>query len=192
MERIQEFSKIKLPLESDFNVFFFVSATRPVPGRGSGGWGGRIKICRDSPFFCENSPGLCCVSVCGSQRHYVLIRSPKSWAAARIFCRENFTDLASFADMEEMQGALAAVQGRDGQEVWIGLSKGSTLRWHWSLTGRDLYGEGEENHFIWGTVTDNNCVTFKDGKLHMRSCEDPRGGHAHIACPPPDGGLFEA
>ncbi|KAL3980261.1 carboxypeptidase Q [Sarotherodon galilaeus] len=55
--------------------------------------------------------------------------------------------------MREMEIVLEAVKDKYDDAVWIGLSKGTTLRWHWSLAGDDFYKEGERHYLFNGNLT---------------------------------------
>ncbi|XP_040900918.1 lectin BRA-3-like [Toxotes jaculatrix] len=71
-----------------------------------------------------------------------------------------------------METVLTAVKGKYSDSVWIGLRKGTTLTWHWSLADKHFYKEGERNYLVWGQETSNNCGYYKNGKLFSVSCTE--------------------
>nr|XP_023692234.1 macrophage mannose receptor 1-like isoform X3 [Paramormyrops kingsleyae] len=94
------------------------------------------------------------------QYHFVNINL--SWTDAQTYCRENYTDLATIDNMEEMKRLTESVDTDYTGEAWIGLKKGTSWRWQWSS------GEGGTGYTNWATgATYNqnngyNCVGMKD------------------------------
>ncbi|KAM9309694.1 secretory phospholipase A2 receptor-like [Pholidichthys leucotaenia] len=78
--------------------------------------------------------------------------------------------MVTINDMGDMKRVLKATEGKYDNAVWIGLSKGTTRAWHWSLADEDFYEEGERNYLIWGKLTDNNCVHFLNRKYYSVNC----------------------
>ncbi|XP_062255019.1 secretory phospholipase A2 receptor-like [Platichthys flesus] len=73
-------------------------------------------------------------------------------------------------DLGEMSTALTAVEGQYDDAVWIGLSKGNLMKWHWSLSDKDFYKEGERDYLQWGSNQPYNCGSQKYGKLYRMHC----------------------
>ncbi|XP_035460885.2 lymphocyte antigen 75-like [Scophthalmus maximus] len=71
---------------------------------------------------------------------YHFVDQPKSWSAARLHCRQAFTDLATVDNMADMQRLVAAAGAGYQGKVWIGLIDRSH-QWLWSLADRSFYGE---------------------------------------------------
>ncbi|KAI4880214.1 hypothetical protein NFI96_018741 [Prochilodus magdalenae] len=65
-------------------------------------------------------------------RHYYFVNESKTWSEAQAYCRENYTDLATVDNMEEMVQLKAAIDPNYSGSLWIGLYKGSPRSWGWS------------------------------------------------------------
>ncbi|XP_036407618.1 macrophage mannose receptor 1-like [Megalops cyprinoides] len=123
--------------------------------------------------------GLCTPCSCLShQYHFVNIE--KSWTEAQSYCRQNYTDLATIDSTEEMNSLMEAVGSADVKEyAWIGLERGSSWKWQWSLADPGFYRQGETEFRNWNTGQPNNyggrqnCVGMRDsGKWNDLPCED--------------------
>uniref|UniRef100_G3PPF7 C-type lectin domain-containing protein n=1 Tax=Gasterosteus aculeatus aculeatus TaxID=481459 RepID=G3PPF7_GASAC len=62
-----------------------------------------------------------------AEKTFVLIQLPKSWSAARDYCREHYTDLAKIENDEEQNEVNSAKPSN--YIVWIGLYR---VSWTWS------------------------------------------------------------
>ncbi|XP_034466326.1 macrophage mannose receptor 1-like [Hippoglossus hippoglossus] len=116
-------------------------------------------------------PGLCSLCTSLPQHRFVLVQTPKTWLEAQSYCRSKCVDLATIDDLGEMTTALTVVEGRYDDAVWIGLRKGNLKKWHWSLSDKDFYKEGERDYLHWGRTNAHNCGSQKDGKLFTTSCD---------------------
>ena len=67
---------------------------------------------------------------------HTYIDSPESYADAKRFCREGFTDLVAVANSAEMDHLVSVVGGRVDR-AWIGLEMGERA-WHWALPDQRL------------------------------------------------------
>ncbi|XP_072543317.1 macrophage mannose receptor 1-like isoform X1 [Salminus brasiliensis] len=102
------------------------------------------------------------LSLCGTRQFHVE-KEGKNWTEAQKYCRENFTDLVTIENQEEMDAVQAAVNGTTGN-YWIGLRQkpGENNRsWIWSDGSNFSYSDwytGEPNNGV-----GDNCVTLKYG-----------------------------
>ena len=98
-------------------------------------------------------------AVCGVSafipHQYHVVNESKNWTEAQSYCRQTCNDLATINNMEEMENLNATLKDKARGRVWIGLEKGNTGRWLWSLaegnfhSERDVYrnwSQGEPNN----------------------------------------------
>ncbi|XP_066513121.1 macrophage mannose receptor 1-like [Hoplias malabaricus] len=128
-------------------------------------------------------------AVCGASAYtsyrYVFVNESKNWTEAQSYCRQNYTDLATVNNMEEMKNLNTTLKDKTTSSVWIGLNRGNTGRWLWSLADGDLYREGEE-YRNWDNGRPNNhegkeyCVTMRknSGEWNDDRCNNDN----HFVC----------
>ncbi|XP_067436417.1 uncharacterized protein [Thunnus thynnus] len=80
----------------------------------------------DTQTYCTSTP---------HQYHFIGTTLP--WSEAQTYCREQYTDLATVIDIEEMNRLVNTAQSSTGgytQKAWIGLHNdpASSRRWEWS------------------------------------------------------------
>ncbi|KAL1253174.1 hypothetical protein QQF64_017867 [Cirrhinus molitorella] len=123
------------------------------------------------PFICYS------VSPLTSFRQYHFVNESKTWTEAQIFCRQNYTDLATIDNMEEMNRLINTVNGSYNSSAWIGLYD-DVNSWRWSLEDNNLYQEGERDFRNWYHEPDNSggkelCVYMDyNGKWYDISCDN--------------------
>ncbi|AWO97189.1 putative C-type mannose receptor 2-like [Scophthalmus maximus] len=107
---------------------------------------------------------------------YHFVDQPKSWSAARLHCRQAFTDLATVDNMADMQRLVAAAGAGYQGKVWIGLIDRSH-QWLWSLADRSFYGEKGWDFRRWMSGQPDLrrthrqlCATVKGGRWYDYPC----------------------
>nr|XP_055035542.1 C-type mannose receptor 2-like [Misgurnus anguillicaudatus] len=123
------------------------------------------------PFFCYN------VTVLGSSHQYHFISESMSWTEAQRYCRENYIDLATIDNMDEMNSLMNTVNGSYSGSAWIGLYD-DLNNWRWSLENNDFYQEGERDFRNWyhepNNYGGNELCVYMDyyGKWNDFSCDN--------------------
>uniref|UniRef100_W5KPK3 C-type lectin domain-containing protein n=1 Tax=Astyanax mexicanus TaxID=7994 RepID=W5KPK3_ASTMX len=84
-------------------------------------------------------------AVCGVSPYvphrYHFVNQSKTWTEAQRYCRQTYTDLATINNMDEMKKLNELLQGKAKSSVWIGLSRGSTVKLRWSLARDNVHTE---------------------------------------------------
>nr|XP_046237588.1 uncharacterized protein LOC124055038 [Scatophagus argus] len=84
---------------------------------------------------CPASTGLCSLSHCLPYR-YFFSELALSWSRAQQYCRDQYTDLATVSNADDMSRLVSAVQDATGGftgKAWIGLHDNLTS-WRWSFS----------------------------------------------------------
>uniref|UniRef100_A0A3B1JF80 C-type lectin domain-containing protein n=1 Tax=Astyanax mexicanus TaxID=7994 RepID=A0A3B1JF80_ASTMX len=110
---------------------------------------------------------------------YHFVNHSKTWPEAQSYCRQTYTDLANINNMDEMKKLNDTLKGKSGNFVWIGLDRGDTGKWWWSLADGSFYSVGN-SYNKWSTGDPNNavgdefCVAMKkDTTWFDVSCSGP-------------------
>ncbi|KAK6323058.1 hypothetical protein J4Q44_G00053970 [Coregonus suidteri] len=103
-----------------------------------------------------------------------------TWTDAQSYCRAQYTDLATVDDMEDLNRLITTLNYYI-YRLWIGLKKGDSMKWQWSLADRRFYREGETEFRNWdtGTPQNGNCAFMSTAGLwNNTSCGDQH----HFIC----------
>uniref|UniRef100_A0A672SH70 C-type lectin domain-containing protein n=1 Tax=Sinocyclocheilus grahami TaxID=75366 RepID=A0A672SH70_SINGR len=112
-----------------------------------------------------------------SSRQYHFVNESKTWTEAQRYCRQNYTDLATIDNMEEMNRLINTVNGTYNDSAWIG-EYDDVNSWRWSLEDNDFYQEEERDFRNWYHEPDNSggnqlCVYMDyNGKWYDMSCDN--------------------
>ncbi|XP_067280782.1 macrophage mannose receptor 1 [Pseudorasbora parva] len=126
---------------------------------------------------CNTALPFICYSALVLSREYHFVNESKTWTEAQRYCRQNYTDLATIDNMEEMNSLINTVNGSYNGSAWIGLYD-DVNSWRWSLENNDFYQEGERDFRNWPHEPDNRggnelCVYMDpNGNWFDSSCDN--------------------
>ena len=87
---------------------------------------------------------------------YHFVTENKTWSEAQKFCRDNYTDLATVTNIEEMNQIISIADSNSfSGDAWIGLYN-DVNSWRWSLSDTTFYGQGESEFRMWASGQPDN------------------------------------
>ncbi|KAI4890373.1 hypothetical protein NFI96_004271 [Prochilodus magdalenae] len=86
---------------------------------------------------------------------YHFVKQYKSWADALSYCRDNYTDLATIYNAEDLDAAKAVSPSNAGNLAWIGLKAGDGQKWTWSSEDGTSFTAGQ-SYINWHSGEPNN------------------------------------
>ncbi|KAA0721383.1 Macrophage mannose receptor 1 [Triplophysa tibetana] len=104
----------------------------------------------------------CCFLNYAHGRRYHYININKTWTEAQRYCRENYTDLATVNNINDMNQLKKTVN--NNQKVWIGLKRRD--KWKWSLGDPAKYLNWETEP----SNDTNNCAVMRNGTWLQQDC----------------------
>ncbi|KAL1253177.1 hypothetical protein QQF64_017870 [Cirrhinus molitorella] len=105
--------------------------------------------------YCNYAFTFFCYNALSSFRQYHFVNETKTWTEAQRYCRQNYTDLATIDNMEEMNRLINTVNGSYSGSAWIGLYD-DVNSWRWLMEDNDFYQEGERDFRNWYHEPDNS------------------------------------
>ncbi|CAM4666779.1 unnamed protein product [Leuciscus chuanchicus] len=126
---------------------------------------------------CNTALPFICYSALASSHQYHFVNESKTWTEAQRHCRENYTDLATIDNMEEMNSLINTVNGSYNGSAWIG-QYDDVNSWRWSLEDNDFYQDGERDFRNWyhepNNILGNELCVYMDynGNWYDSSCEN--------------------
>ncbi|XP_051986761.1 macrophage mannose receptor 1-like [Xyrauchen texanus] len=108
-------------------------------------------------------------------RQYHFVNQNLNWTEAQRYCRENYTDLATINNKNDIEDLLKSVNDGQIEHVWIGLQKTVSYKWKWSLGDPAFYTENNSQYRNWfpGQPNhDGDCSNMNPGQWNDSPCND--------------------
>ncbi|XP_051951652.1 macrophage mannose receptor 1-like [Xyrauchen texanus] len=107
-------------------------------------------------------------------RQYHFVNQNLSWTEAQKYCRENYTDLATINNKNDIEDLLKSVNDDQIRIVWIGLQKTDSYKWKWSLGDPAFYTENNSQYRNWVPGQPNDdvyCSNMNPGQWNDYGCD---------------------
>ncbi|XP_051988545.1 secretory phospholipase A2 receptor-like isoform X2 [Xyrauchen texanus] len=108
-------------------------------------------------------------------RQYHFVNQNLNWTEAQRFCRENYTDLATINNKNDIEELMKTVNDESVQHVWIGLYRTENKTWKWSLGDPVFYTGSDSLYQNWRNSQSNDdgdCVSMNNGGWYKSQCSD--------------------
>ncbi|XP_051988517.1 macrophage mannose receptor 1-like isoform X1 [Xyrauchen texanus] len=108
-------------------------------------------------------------------RQYHFVNQNLSWTEAQRYCRENYTDLATINNKNDIEDLLKSVNDGQIQQVWIGLQKTDSYKWKWSLGDPAFYTGNNSQYRNWKPGQpngDGDCSNMNPGQWNDYGCNN--------------------
>ncbi|XP_051986568.1 C-type mannose receptor 2-like isoform X2 [Xyrauchen texanus] len=108
-------------------------------------------------------------------RQYHFVNQNLSWTEAQRYCRENYTDLATINNKNDIEDLLKSVNDGQIQHVWIGLQKTDSYKWKWSLGDPAFYTGNNSQYRNWTPTQpnhDGDCSNMNPGQWNDNPCNN--------------------
>ncbi|XP_051556662.1 macrophage mannose receptor 1-like [Myxocyprinus asiaticus] len=107
-------------------------------------------------------------------RQYHFVNQKLTWTEAQRNCRENYTDLATIDNMNDIEELLKSVNDDQIEHVWIGLQKTVSYKWKWSLGDPAFYTGINSQYRNWASTQpnyDGDCSNMNPGEWNDFPCD---------------------
>ncbi|XP_051580455.1 C-type mannose receptor 2-like isoform X1 [Myxocyprinus asiaticus] len=107
--------------------------------------------------------------------HYHFVNMNLTWTEAQRYCRENYTDLATINNKNDIEELLKSVNDDQVQYVWIGLQKTVSYKWKWSLGDPAFYTGNDSQYRNWAQGQpngDDDCSNMNPGQWNDYECNN--------------------
>uniref|UniRef100_A0A8C9S3D1 C-type lectin domain-containing protein n=1 Tax=Scleropages formosus TaxID=113540 RepID=A0A8C9S3D1_SCLFO len=142
----------------------------------------------ECPCVCAFFLSVCLyvLSSCLS-RNFYFINMGKTWTDAQTYCRNNYFDLATIRDKDDLQNLVNSAPSGFFGPAWIGLFD-DVNSWHWSLSDSSFYSTGETSFRNWESGEPDNlggqeyCAAMTPGGTWDSYSWGERGHRKLVSC----------
>ncbi|XP_051988572.1 macrophage mannose receptor 1-like [Xyrauchen texanus] len=106
-------------------------------------------------------------------RQYHFVNQNLTWTEAQRYCRENYTDLATINNKNDIEELMKNVESV--QLVWIGLHRTENKTWKWSLGDPVFYTGSDSLNQNWTNSQSNDdgdCAYMNNGGWYKSQCSN--------------------